>query len=78
MTRAVTLQSTAYVVALFLTFIFPIMNAVNLIPPKPEYQIYKKINLVFQPIQGFFNFLIFVGSKVAVASRRNPEMSLYG
>jgi hypothetical protein len=28
-------------------------------------------------MQGFFNFLIFVGSKVAVASRRNPESSIY-
>ena len=77
MTRTVTLQSVAYVVALFLAYILPIMNAVNLIPPKPEYQIYKKMSLVFQPIQGFFNFLIFVGGKVAAASRRNPELSLY-
>jgi hypothetical protein len=78
MTRAVTLQSIAYVAALFLTYAFPIMSTVNIIPKKGGFfQVIKKLALVFQPMQGFFNFLIFVGSKVAVASRRNPESSIY-
>jgi len=78
MTRAVTLQSIAYVAALFLAYAFPIMSTVNIIPPKEGlFQVFKKLALVFQPMQGFFNLLIFVGSKVAVASRRNPESSIY-
>jgi len=40
------------------------------------YQICKKVGLVFQPMQGFLNFLVFIGSKVAIRRRSHPDLSI--
>ncbi len=62
-------QAFAYVGAFSLTVIFPILIlSSNYIMPGDAFhthrEVIKKLQLVFQPLQGFFNFCIFFSSKV--------------
>jgi len=78
LTRAATLQSIAYITVFLLSVILPMLSGTNAIPSRSDfvYQICKKIDLVFQPMQGFLNFLVFIGSKVAIRRRSHPDLSI--
>ena len=52
----VLIQSLSYIFVQFITLIFPLLSSIG-------YK-YERLRLIFQPLQGFFNFLIFIGFKV--------------
>ena len=71
-TKAVLRQALVYVLAFVLTLISPIIQIIYSSLGKdshwPNY-----LELVFTPLQGFFNFAIFVYYKVDNVRRSNPE-----
>jgi len=77
-TKIVMVQSLAYIVALFTTLFFPVIMLIN--PSGEETKgkqlIVRKFHLIFEPLQGFFNLLIFVGSKIVTLRNTHPDMSV--
>jgi hypothetical protein len=64
-------QCLAYIGALLITLLFPILIAATKFSSfgkGPQHATYRetlrKLQLIFQPMQGFFNFLIFMSSKI--------------
>jgi len=71
--RATFIQAIAYILVLFITVLPPL---VLLITPATFYATMTDVfNLAF-PLQGFFNFLIFVGAKVYHYRRVESEVSI--
>ena len=74
------IQSILYTVSLILIYLFQILGAIVLVTnPTSDrkwitYQ--RKLNLIFQPLQGFMNLIIFVWSKVASRRLYRPELSV--
>jgi hypothetical protein len=69
--KFIVLQALAYIGALLITIFFPLLTAASSYAPFGkgyDYASYrsvlKKLHLIFQPMQGFFNFLIFMTSKI--------------
>jgi len=80
--RVVTIQSLAYVSGFLLTIIFVILAAISPIFKSFD-NLFKNVDttlrqlkVFFVPMQGFFNFLIFAGSKLDAVRQANPEISL--
>jgi len=57
--RALIIQALAYMLSFLLTLLYPIFSSVGL----PTNDTMIKMYYVLGPLQGFFNFLIFIGSK---------------
>ena len=62
--KVASIQSVAYIVCFVITLSFLIIGGAGV--------------LVLLPLQGFFNFVIFAGSKVDVIRQANREVSLFG
>ena len=62
--KVASIQSVAYIVCFVITLIFLIIGGASV--------------LVLLPLQGFFNFVIFAGSKVDAIRQANRELSLFG
>jgi len=73
MTKVVVLHSVAYVAAFSITLLVPILFTTVF---KGDYT--RKIHLILTPLQGFFNFLIFLWSKVVTLRLLSPELSVFG
>ena len=76
-------QAIAYIAALIITLVFPVIAiAFDAIAVNPNYAeirlIMRKFQLVFQPTQGFFNFLIFLSSKVYQQRRTDNSQTVTG
>jgi len=69
-TKVIVIQAIAYFMALILSLLFPIIRIVGV---EGEWPLY--LQLIFMPLQGFFNFIIFIGHKVYNYSRVNEEDS---
>ena len=70
---AVFLQASAYVLAIFVTCL---PAFIELLTQKDD-ELLQKLHLIFFPLQGFFNFLIFVGAKVNYLRNRRSELTLW-
>lgn len=66
-------QALGYICALFITLIFPILRLSGTMPEQEV--LFDKLGLVFTPLQGFFNFTIFILHKVYNYRRVNPDVS---
>ena len=65
-TRLIILQSLAYTGALLITLIFPIVRSLNFqkeIMQHSTHLLLTKLMFIFMPLQGFFNFTIFLWHK---------------
>jgi len=71
MTKVVVLQASAYIMAFVITNLFPFINFVTDESPMAT----QVMTLIFLPLQGFFNLLIFMGHKVYSYRRVNPGVS---
>jgi hypothetical protein len=69
-TKVVFYQALAYILAFVLTLIFPILNLTG------SKNLPLLLKLIFMPLQGFFNFIIFIGHKVYNYRRVNKEASI--
>jgi len=82
-TKASLLQAVSYVLAFALTLLFPLMRLTlyftNFTSTQDEenksFALFDKLTLVFLPLQGFFNFVIFLCFKVYNHRRVNREKS---
>jgi hypothetical protein len=70
-TKVVVVQVSAYILAFVVTLMFPFFNFVTDESPL----VTQALTLVFLPLQGFFNLLIFMGHKVYNYRRVNPGVS---
>jgi hypothetical protein len=70
-TKVVVVQASAYIFAFVITNLFPFFNFVTDEPPL----VTQALTLVFLPLQGFFNLLIFMGHKVYNYRRVSPGVS---
>jgi hypothetical protein len=70
-TKVVVMQASAYIMAFVITNLFPFINFVTDESPMAT----QIMTLVFLPLQGFFNFMIFIGHKVYNYRRVNPGVS---
>merc|ERR1712062_639230 len=72
------IQSVLYTAALVSVYLFQIINVLDMafFIGKSAILTVRKLNLVFQPLQGFFNLCIFVWSKVASRRLYRPEISV--
>ena len=70
-TRIILLQALLYIMAYLLTTIFPMVSLF----PQYNYEVTRKLQIVFMPLQGFFNFLIFVVFKIVNLRKNTPKLS---
>ena len=69
-----------YIGAFVLTWLWPILSIMNIQPlvTLPHFwPIHDRAKLVFSPLQGFFNALIFIYQKVSSASRRSTTLTCW-
>jgi hypothetical protein len=71
-TKTVMFQALAYLCALFACQLFPLMCLLNILHTN---EIYMYFHVVLRPLQGFFNFLVFMGHKVCNRRRSNNEIT---
>lgn len=78
--RETVLQALLYSSAFFLTFIFPFASIIyGLVRKMKEYNIVLVIlTMVFYPLQGFWNFVLYIRPGVKHVRKVNPEKSLFG
>ena len=70
-------QAILYISAFFFTFIFQFLNLIlRQIKGRPIFWIWL-LGYMFLPLQGFFNFLIFIKPRVIKACKSHPEISLF-
>ena len=72
-TKIIVLQALGYVVASMLCQIFPILHILSKELGRNE--IYQYLHVVFRPLQGLFNLMIFMGHKVCNIRRSNNELT---
>jgi len=76
-TKAVLRQALVYVLAFVVTLISPIIQSIHTSLNLRENSYWPNyLELVFTPLQGFFNFGIFLYYKVDNYRRRNPDISI--
>jgi len=71
--RATFLLSVSYIIAVFLTMLPPL---IALWQPPERAKHYYNIHYVIFPLQGFFNFLIFISGKICHHRRVDSEISV--
>jgi len=72
-TKTVLIQALVYFLAFFLTLVFPLIQLAGLHKEGAHWPNY--LELIFMPMQGFFNFLIFIYFKVANYRRMHSGAS---
>mmetsp|Transcript_22483 Transcript_22483/g.27561 ORF Transcript_22483/g.27561 Transcript_22483/m.27561 type:complete len:428 (-) Transcript_22483:236-1519(-) len=72
-TKTVLIQALVYFLAFFLTLVFPLIQLAGLHKEGAHWPNY--LELIFMPMQGFFNFLIFIYFKVANYRRMHTGAS---
>uniref|UniRef100_A0A7S3PU89 Uncharacterized protein n=1 Tax=Chaetoceros debilis TaxID=122233 RepID=A0A7S3PU89_9STRA len=72
-TRTVLIQAMVYLLAVTITLIFPIIQMLHLHAEGSLWPNY--LELIFMPLQGFFNFAIFLYYKVGNFRRHNPDVT---
>ena len=77
-TRMVLYRGLAYSTAWLLTFIFPATIVIREVLDKDSIYTIRVLNCIFHPLQGFFNFLVFMYPKVIFARQRHPDSSILG
>ena len=70
-TRIILLQTISYIAAYFLTVIFPIVSLF----PRFNYEVSRKLQITFMPLQGLFNFCIFATFKIVHLRAVSSELS---
>jgi len=79
-TKEVVFQALMYTLVFFAVFHHPLLNAVikrDRGAPYESNQTKEIAHLVFRPLQGFFNAIIFINHKVRNFRRTRPALSLY-
>ena len=71
-TKIVLFQTAAYFVAFLLTLFFPFLRAVL----NSDGKVVSRLKIIFLPLQGFFNSLIFVSHKIYNYRRVHQEISM--
>ena len=66
--KVVTIQASAYIFALVLALVFPVMDATARHTAQPP-TLYANLKLFFMPLVGFFNFIIFIYHKVYILQK---------
>jgi hypothetical protein len=82
-TKSVALQGLAYILALLLSLLPPLLRAMNVISGEDESSRDKiakvdKAILFLLPLQGFYNFIIFISHKICNYRRINNSISICG
>jgi hypothetical protein len=80
-TKAVVIQAFSYILAFLLGVIPPLLLSVGAVDTSGKGQIetadiFEKLTLIFLPLQGFFNFIIFVSFKVYNYRRVRRDVSI--
>ena len=73
--RIIVHKALAYTIAYFVTYTFPLITSVQYFAGKETSFALSMLSSIFYPLQGFFNFLVFVYPKVTSAkrSKKNPS-----
>jgi hypothetical protein len=71
-TKTVMFQALAYLGALLACQLFPLMCLLKILHTN---EIYMYFHVVLRPLQGFFNFLVFMGHKVSNRRRSDKEIT---
>lgn len=77
LTKEITIQASMYISAFILTFVFIILTLVETSPntfPFAEIKSIQVLKVIFQPLQGFFNMLIFIYHKVSQVRRVEKDL----
>jgi hypothetical protein len=79
--KAVLVQACSYITAFLLGVTPPLLLSVGAVDTSGKTQVttvdqFEKITLIFLPLQGFFNFIIFVSFKVYNYRRVHPDVSI--
>ena len=72
LTKEITIQASMYISAFIITFVFMILTLIETSPntfPFAEIKSIQVLKVIFQPLQGFFNMLIFIYHKVSQVRR---------
>ena len=72
-TKIVLHQSLGYLAAFVLCQVFPLISLLNVI--RQRVTIFQYLHITLRPLQGLFNFLIFVGHKVHNQRRADPSLT---
>ena len=72
-----TFQAVAYVTMFSLTVLFQVFTAARYIKGDTGLATFKKMKLIFQPLQGLFNFIIFVTGNVVILRLSDPNRSTW-
>lgn len=76
LTKCASVQALGYTMVLFLTSAIPMLNALNItLFNDDKYHLFKQLDLICRPLQGFFNFCIFIFCKVS-RSRRERTITI--
>ena len=73
MTRIISKQALMYIGAFVITWIIPMFTAVESIGALYCFQV---LRMIFQPLQGFFNMLIFFYHKVNIIRRNDEDITV--
>ncbi len=76
-TRVVMIQALMYIIAFLMTWIFGILMDSSTTPIASR-NIVASLKIMFRPLQGFFNAMIFVHQKVYILRRFNRTLTLSG
>ena len=73
-TKAVLLQSCAYGMVFVVSLLFPILSKLSVSANRRA--VWEVLSTIFDPLHGFFNFLIFIGHKVYNYRKVNTDKSI--
>ena len=76
LTKDITIQASMYISAFILTWVFTILTLIETSPntfPFAEMESFQVLKVIFQPLQGFFNMLIFIYHKVSQIRRADLD-----
>jgi len=70
-------QGLLYIGAFFCTFLFPLIHQLTYILSGHLYYILFILQNIFSPLQGFFNFIVYIRPHIKELSKDYPDMSFF-
>jgi len=70
-------QALLYMLAFLLTFIFPFARSICSVGKERGETVLDILTVIFYPLQGFWNFVIYIRPGIKHVRKMNPEKSLY-
>ena len=75
--RQIAIQGMLYVVAFYITWLFPTVQRITELAVHKNFFVFQFFDTFLLPLQGLFNFIIYIRPRVATCRKRNKDMGFW-